>query len=499
LRSLYQRLTLVLVAICVALGLLQVALALYLFQRYDQEATQKLNHQLAAHLVQQNLLGLHQTLDTSRLEALFDRQMRINPTIEIYLLDRSGEILACTAPLLRHLKRKKIDLRPVAEFLGGAPRFPLLGDDPRHVNGKKIFSAAAIPETGEPRSYLYVILSSTAYQSIWDMLRGSYVFQFSAALVAGALALTALTALLVFRFMTRPLEMLAAEMERFQASGFAAQAEPAVPQSMRRSDEIARLRRVYQEMAGQIALHIDQLKMRDSRRRELVAEIVHDLKAPVTVIRGYLDTLLLKIDNLDEAQRKSYLTTASANGQRLTRMLDDLLQLSKLETNEQLPCKESFSIVELVQDVAIKFHIDGEAKGVAISVNADPATPQVHADIGMIERVLENLVRNALAHTPRGGKLRLSVEPQGSRVRTEIADTGSGIAEEELPRIFDRFYRAERPQSNAGLHLGLGLAIVKRILELHDSKIKVESRTVQGSRFWFTLERADVSNKAMKT
>ncbi len=479
-----------LVALCVAMGTSQVALALFMFQRYDQEATQKLNQRLAAHLVEQNLSSGERP-ETAQLEALFDRQMRANPAIEIYLLDRAGRVLACTAPLLRTLKRTAVDLAPIQEFLSGHARFPLLGDDPRHAARRGIFSVARVPAAGEAEAYLYVILGGTEHRSIWDMLKGSYVFRVALTLAGGALLFAGSTAWLMFRLMTRPLERLADDIEVFRASDFSSRPETERVLSVRRTDEIDRVRRVYREMAEQIAIYIDRLKVRDSRRRDLVANIVHDLKGPLTVIRGYLDTLLLREEKLTDAQRKTYLATASRSGERLGAMLDDLLQLSKLEANEVSPLKEALSVAELLHDVALRFRIDAQAHGVSISAAAAPGVPLVRADAGMIERVLENLVRNAIAHTPRGGSVRLRAEPHESRVRIEVADTGRGIAQADLARVFDRFYQASEGEADTALHLGLGLAIVRRILEEHGSEIRVDSRLGEGSRFWFFLNRAD--------
>lgn len=496
-RSLYKRLTFVLVAICVALGVFQVGLALYLLQLYDHEATQKLNQRLAAHLVEQNLLSDGKQPDVAALEAMFDRQMRANPAIELYLLDTAGKVLASTAPLSQHVEDIHVDLAPISEFLRGTARFPLHGVDPRQPTKQRIFSAARIPPRGELRGYLYVILGSTEHRNIWDMMLGSYAFRVSLVLAAAALFFAGLTAFLVFRTMTRPLELLATEMEAFHAADFSLGPQGSGFAPGARADEIDRVRHVYHEMARRIAAYVDQLNIRDRQRRDLVANIVHDLKTPFTVIRGYLDTVRLQHESLDEAARAGYLATASKSAARLARMLDDLLELSKLDARERLPRKEVFSVIDLVHDVAIKFAPDAAAKGVDIRVDvnaiADQGAANVIADIGMIERVLDNLVRNAIAHTPRGGVIRLEICSDEARVLLRVTDSGSGIAEADLPHVFDRFYRAADAPAEAAPRIGLGLAISKRMLELHDRDITVESRLGEGACFSFSLDRANSS------
>ena len=159
--------------------------------------------------------------------------------------------------------------------------------------------------------------------------------------------------------------------------------------------------------------------------------------------------------------------------------------MSRLDSATVEPRFEQFSLAELLQDTSQEFELDAARRGIRIEVAAPQTTTYVVADIGLIQRVLENLLRNALRATPRGGRITLSVEDRRNRMAVAVADTGVGISGENLPRIFDRYYGSSRePDSQPS---GLGLAIVKRILELHDSRITVTSEPDRGTRFEFEL------------
>jgi len=165
----------------------------------------------------------------------------------------------------------------------------------------------------------------------------------------------------------------------------------------------------------------------------------------------------------------------------------ELFELAKLEANELKPNRETFSLAELVYDVAQKFDLRAQQKNISIQVDVDDNIPYVEADVGMIERVLDNLIDNSLKHTPQNGNIRLQLIPENGRVDVIVADTGYGIPPEELPFIFKRFYRKGEAEDSQGAGAGLGLAIAYRIVELHGSQLSVSSLQHQGTAFEFDL------------
>jgi signal transduction histidine kinase len=164
----------------------------------------------------------------------------------------------------------------------------------------------------------------------------------------------------------------------------------------------------------------------------------------------------------------------------------ELFELAKLDAKETQPQREPFAPAELVQDVLQKYQLRAARQGIRLLMDPAENLPLVHADIALIERVLENLLDNAIGHTPPAGTVRVSLRRDGDRVAVTVADTGCGIPAADLPRVFDRFYQADN-RHRGGTHAGLGLAIVKRILELHGGAIRVASVLGEGTTFVFSL------------
>jgi signal transduction histidine kinase len=222
-------------------------------------------------------------------------------------------------------------------------------------------------------------------------------------------------------------------------------------------------------------------------RRELIANVSHDLRSPLASLRGYIETLLLKEQTLTQSERRSYLEIALHQAQHMQALISELFELARLDFQGYRIEREPVQLGELARDVAQKFELAAQRKQVELRAEIEPGLGLVRADIGLIERSLSNLLDNALAHTPARGHVVLSVQEHDQRVTLRVSDNGSGIPSADLPRIFERFYRVDKARSRSDAGTGLGLAIVKRIVELHDSRIEVASELGRWTAFWFDL------------
>jgi hypothetical protein len=222
-------------------------------------------------------------------------------------------------------------------------------------------------------------------------------------------------------------------------------------------------------------------------RRDLIANVSHDLRTPLAALHGYLETLLVKGEDLAPEKRRGYLETAARQSEHLGTLIAELFELVKLDFKGFEIHPEPVQLGELAQDVLQKFQLAAEERSVVLRSRIDPHLPLASADISLVERVLDNLIDNALRHTPAGGEVRLEVTAGEGGVRLRVADTGSGIPAAELGHIFDRFYRVDRSRSARTGGAGLGLAIVKRIVELHGATIHVDSAPGRGTAFSFSL------------
>jgi signal transduction histidine kinase len=283
---------------------------------------------------------------------------------------------------------------------------------------------------------------------------------------------------------------LTGDVRRFTESGFDPAQIARIVNSGAASgsqDEIAQLREAFSGMANKIRDQFEGLQETDRLRRELVSNVSHDLRTPLASMHGYVETLLLKNNELSEEERLRYLEITRKHSLRLRRLIGDLFELSKLDSTSIKPALEWFPLAELLQDVSQEFELEAEKKGIHIEVDARPQDSMVYADIGLIQRVLENLLRNAVRYTPRSGRISISLDRKPGCVAVAVADTGCGIAKHDIAHIFDRFYRSEQGEEERSTSAGLGLAIVKRILDLHGSRITVSSAINQGTRFEFEI------------
>jgi signal transduction histidine kinase len=198
--------------------------------------------------------------------------------------------------------------------------------------------------------------------------------------------------------------------------------------------------------------------------------------------------LILKDESLEPEQRREYLEIALQHAKRLGRLVSDLFELAKLDAMNEPMERERMPIGELVQDIAQKYRLPAEERGVSFSADLGGELLWILADVGLIERALENVLDNALRYTPAGGKIDIRLEPFDQWLRIEVHDTGPGIAPSELPLVFDRFHRAQSPEGGSERSgAGLGLAIAKRAVELHGGNIHCESTVGEGTTFRFEL------------
>jgi signal transduction histidine kinase len=316
------------------------------------------------------------------------------------------------------------------------------------------------------------------------MLGNSYILDSSLVVVLAALVVALTGGLAVFAFQTRRLRMLGNIMRRYAGAGGDSALAIRYPDNS--SDEIDVLGQQFNAMADKITSHIRQLRQMDDARRVMVANISHDLRTPLTTMRGYLETLQLKQMELSAEEQRQYLHVALSHSQHLGRMVEELFELARLDSCESVVLSEPFSMCELVQDVTQKFQLRAREQSIQLKVHLNPEAPLVYGDIAMMQRVLENLLENALRHTPASGSIKVAVDVDSGNVVVQVADSGCGIPEEDVPRIFERFYQQDNNRAVSG-SAGLGLAIVKRILELHGSIIDVTSELNRGTTFSFRI------------
>ena len=296
----------------------------------------------------------------------------------------------------------------------------------------------------------------------------------------GAMLLYAfLSGLVIMTWVSRRIRALSADMEAFRKGDYAHRAREGD------SDEIATLGGDFNRMAERLNNVIARLKQSEAYRKQLVANISHDLRTPMASLRGHVETLTLHGDTLSPEIRDRALRTIAANTDNLEALIARLFELTSLESGRVEYRREAFSIVELSHEVLTRCESRADEQQVTLHCDVEGDPPLVDADPLRIGQVLQNLVENAVKFNREGGEVHLCVTARPDSVDLEVRDTGIGIASEDLPHVFERFYTAEKSRTAKGA--GLGLAIAHRIVTGHGGELTVESHEGNGTAFCFSL------------
>jgi signal transduction histidine kinase len=253
-----------------------------------------------------------------------------------------------------------------------------------------------------------------------------------------------------------------------------------------RSDEIGTLAKSLNRMADRLRADNIELKRLYKKQNQFFADITHEIRNPLHTIAGALE--MLKIETLGDEQRNKYILTAEKQTQRINRLFKDLVTLQRYDSDDQFIQKQSFDIQKIIYSIIEILEHEAADKGLKLRSEADSCL--VTGDPDKIEQVLENLVTNAIKFTTDGSIL-ITANQVDENVVVEVKDTGIGISGDHLDKLFDRFYRTDKARSRDKGGTGLGLSVVKSILEAHNSEIHVESKPGTGSRFWFSLPKAN--------
>jgi len=479
---LFLKLSAGLLLLLLIIGSIVGYISMYTTQCFYDEANQKLNKDLAKFTVDEVKTFTDEgEINSAEIMKLMHSMMAINPDVEVYLLDKVGAVLKHVAlGDDKVVVRKKVDMGPIKEFLASNGDLHLDGDDPRSETEKKIFSAAPIYKDGEIAAYYYIILSSQERQAALSDVVNKYVLSISGKLILICLFASLLIGLLYIWSLTKSLSPILSTMEEFRKGNYKAR----IPNG---SNDFNELALTYNKMAGEIESSFTKIQSIDNFRKELIANISHDLRTPISVIRGYAEMLSLKKDQLTEEEQLKYLNNIGESTKRVTGLMNQLLELSKLENNQIKLQKEPFSLSELVSDMVSRFHVLLHEKNVKFNFKIDENLPLAYGDISLVERVIQNLVDNAIKYSPNNSEIIIGLSKSKNGIIFNIKDQGKGINPKNINKIFER-YATSNEVNREDKSFGLGLAISKKILELHDSTIAVSSKLNIGTTFSFQLK-----------
>lgn len=462
--SLFAKLAIGLTVLLFAIGLLYMAINTLATKQYVARLNQDLHRSLAKNLVADKNLVQQGQLNEEALKQAFSQYMVVNPSIEIYLLDLQGKLLSYSVDP-QSVMRDHVNLAPIKAFLTGTKKYPR-GDDPRSHDKQKAFSVTQVPSNQAPEGYLYVVLRGEQYEAFESMAFADFWTRAGWWSMVVSLGLGLLVGLAIFYWLTKRLRRVSFQMESFNDSNFT-QTMPIKQGDS--TDEIDQIEQIFSNMAQRIQGQLLTLTTKDKQRRELVAQVSHDLRTPLASMLGYLESLRLKGQQTTPDEQEKYLDIVQKQGHRLRDMIDRLFELSSLEAKEIKPMIEPFIPLELVYDLQQKHYLRAKEADLNLQVLAAQSNVFALGDVALFERVLDNIIINAFAHATPKSTIDIGVQHHEEQVIVTIHNRGQAISEDQRVSIFEPFFRAKQT-SGSLRHAGLGLAIAKRLIQgMHGS------------------------------
>ncbi len=476
-KKLFYRLAFVFFIVLLLTSIIVTVVAFETAQNYHDEANQKLNAKLARFTNDHvNTFLPNGLIDSTAINDVMHSMMVINPDVEVYLLDTAGNITFHVAPD-KKVVRTSVNLTPIKSFINNERNASIKGDDPRHENQQKVFSAAAVMKDEVLKGYYYIILASQERAGVLNELKKSFAINTGSKLILFTMLGSFLLGLFGFWYQVNKLKPITAAMLAFRKGDYTARVTE-------KQSAFSELAKTFNSMASQIEESVAKIKSIDHFRKELIANISHDLRTPLSIIIGYTETLQMKDKDLSLDEKNRFTTNILESSKRLNGLVNQLFELSNLENNQVTLQKEPFSLEELVSDLSSRYEILAKKKAIQIRFEPKDNLPLAFGDLSLVERVIQNLMDNALKFTNEGGFITLSIASEGDKVLFKISDTGIGIPPNQLSAVFDR-YMTDSDKDKKGT--GLGLAIANKIMELHSSKIYVLSKLNEGTTFSFSL------------
>lgn len=341
-----------------------------------------------------------------------------------------------------------------------------------------------LPSIGLALVISYVLSSALTFFNVWLTARLMFASQHDLLLATVLLVFAAGMAVILGFFLSSALTDRVRLLERAAHQVEAGDLAVRVP--VNGQDEVARLSASFNQMAAQLEVAAQQQQEVEQLRSDLIAWVGHDLQTPLASIRAILEALADGVVEDPESVQR-YLQTAQKDVRALSLLIDDLFQMAQIDAGGlQLNLAQN-SIRDLISETLESFSALAKKQEVTLLGSADQNVDPIWMDAGKMGRVLNNLVNNALLHTPPGGTVELNAHRTGSQVEVTVKDSGEGIQPDDLPKIFERFYRSEKSRSRTTGGAGLGLAIAKGIVEAHGGEIEVESEPGKGTQFKFRL------------
>ena len=466
--AIFRRIYIVVFLLIALLGLLFIGVTYLATTSFYAASTQLLNKDVAAHIAKFTSPYGREGFDRQKSDSVFYPAMVISPSAEVYFLDTVGRVIYFHGTPAE-IHRWQVSVEPLQRYIQSGGLHYIDGPDPRDPDHPKIFSAAAVGGPAGPLGYIYVILGNQQYRSVTQMLVNSRVTPMVLGAVMFILALSLLiTVLYIHRFRRRFNDMLAV-LNKFREGDFTARF------AEREKDELELVTGSFNKLADLLLDNINRVTASEKERRDFMVNISHDLRTPLAIARGYAETLQLKKGQLGVEEVAAYSELVVSKIRQVEKMVGQLFDLSKMESANFEMQREPFVFSEVLQEVVRAVGGSGTEGGARWDGKVDCRNctdgSYVFADISMMERVLQNLIVNAVAYTREGGRVVVGLDRVGEELVFRIENSGEPLTAELLGWINGEGWVSGevRPKKPA-----IGLAIVRKILALHEFPFRAE-------------------------
>ncbi len=472
--TIFRRIGILVFTLISGLCLLFMVITYFTTKNFHEASTQLLNKDVAAHIAEFTSPFTNDGINKRKADSVFKDAMVISPSAEVYFLDTAGKVIAFH-PNEKEVRLWQLPLKNINRLIASNGQDYITGPDPRDPSNPKIFSAAKVKGKSKDLGYIYVILGSN--KNVTNMLYTSYFGSLLVKVFFVIIVLSIIFSLVYLNRIQKSFNRMISVLERFQDGDLEARL------NIKENEEFAPVTTAFNKMADLLVYNIDRLTKSEKDRKDFIANISHDLRTPLSIARGYTETLLMKNEKqVTQQQQEEFLQLVHRKLGQVEHMVKQLFDLSKMESAELVPNKEPFVPSEIVQEIIHTYQLTAGEKKVSLKCTQCQYHVWVNADIAMMERVFQNLIDNAIKNTLVDGEIQVSIVVSEKDLVFTIENSGSSIPADILNWINDSkddgSFSGSRPAK-----VGLGLLIVKKILHLHQYFFKAESNAGIGNRF----------------
>ncbi len=477
--TIFRRISILFFTLITVLCLLFMTLSYFLTTNFHQASTQLLNKEVAAHIAEFTSPFEKDGLNKAKADSVFKNAMVLSPSAEVYFLDTAGKVIAFHAPK-SEIRLWTIPLINIKKLIASKGEIYIKSPDPKDISEPKIFSAAEVKDKSRNLGFIYVILASN--KSVTDMLYLSYISKLLVMAFCVIIVLSFIFSFIYLNQLQRSFNRMIGVLEKFQNGDLEARFD------IKEDDELVPVTMAFNKMADMLSDNINRLTRSVKERKDFIINISHELKTPLAIARGYTESLSIKKVNheLSKSEQEEYVQIILDKIQQVDIMVNQLFELSKMDSVDFKPTREPFVLSEIVQETVNNFQSKASQKLVILKCTQCLYHVWINADISLMERVVQNLINNAVDNTYEHETIQVSMEVADTELIFKLQYKGS-LLPQDLLQWLNNSKEESTLQADFFTTSGIRFLILKKILQLHGSSLKSYIDNNTGNIFTFGM------------